>query len=59
MKYKVIYTMNYSGGGTPDGMTTGTFYTSSQAFLSAQEWVAFGPAFEAYVWDGVIWRSYT
>lgn len=60
MKYKVVYSINTSGGGNPDGLAMSTFYKSSQAILSAQEWVALSPGiFEAYVWDGIRWQNYT
>lgn len=59
MKYKVIYSINYSGGGNPDGMTSCSFYTKSQAIASAQAWAEKAPAlFYADVWDGSIWTRY-
>ena len=59
MKYKVIYMINFSGGGNPDGTAIATFYTYAQAQLSAQRWSFIVPgAYSAKLWNGNDWENY-
>ena len=58
MKYKVVLLRDGSGGGSPDGMTSLSFYTSSQAETSAQLWASSSSANSAFLWTGVEWRYY-
>ena len=58
MKYKVMYTVDNAGGGSPDVMTTSSFYTFNQAHLSAQAWNAISGSRQAFLWDGITWRVY-
>jgi len=59
MKYKLICEKDNSGGGSPDGMTSFTFYTLSQAVACAGAWVLVSSSHTAHLWDGEVWRYYT
>ena len=58
MKFKVIF---YNAGAAASTDTAGnfTFYTLNSAITCAQAWAAYSSNFEAYVYDGIIWRLYT
>ena len=59
MKYKVIYSINSSGGGNPDGMAAQSFYTRAQAVSSCEQWAAIAPGqYTADFWDGNSWTRY-
>ena len=55
MRYKVIYDFNNASGNGDSVITS--FYTSSEAFLSANEFVLLNAAFRSYVWDGSRWSQ--
>jgi hypothetical protein len=58
MKYKVILYNSY-GAADVDVAASYSFYTFKSALDCCQAWAAYTGNFEAYLYDGVIWRFYS
>lgn len=57
MKYKVVFQIDFSGGGSPDGMCVTTFFRLADAVQAAQAWSE-AANHAASVWDGSQWTAY-
>tara|TARA_B110000285_G_C14979931_1_gene540829 strand:- start:652 stop:828 length:177 start_codon:yes stop_codon:yes gene_type:complete len=58
MKYKVILFNSY-GAADVDVAGQFTFYTFNSALECCQAWANFDASYEAFLYDGQIWRNYT
>ena len=58
MKYKVILYNGASAAAVDEGCGF-TFYTFNSAHECAQAWANRAAVYEAILWDGSTWRSYS
>ena len=57
MDYKVIL-YNLNDASNTDTAGSFEFYTHDEAELCCQRWVAIHATFEAYLWNGAVWRYF-
>ena len=57
MKYKVIL-WNTGGSSAVESAGTFTFYKKNSAIECIEQWVQIDPIYKAFLWDGIVWRTY-